>query len=127
MVRQPGSFWRSGAFWARLGAGIAMLLLIVFAGVVYWLRSNARAQREAVAAIKADGGQVTYPWDDSEAAGAPIAFRQSGLRDWLMSWAGPSDESAELGPAAPSWLVSLLGVDCFGDVTSVVMPHPNNQ
>jgi Leucine-rich repeat (LRR) protein len=41
----------------------------------------------------------------------------------LVSWTWTRDESGELGPAAPGWLVSLLGVDCFGDVTSVVLPH----
>jgi Leucine Rich repeat len=123
VVKQPGSFWRSWAFWAKLGAGVAVFLLIVAVVGVYWLRLNARGQRDAVAAIKAKGGQVSYPWDDPQASDTPIVFSRPGLPNWLISWTGSGDDSGELGPAAPAWLVAPLGVDCFGDVTSVVMPR----
>ena len=123
MLRKLSSFWRSGAFWARLGASIAILLLIAFAGVVFWLRSNARAQREAVAAIKAGRGHVSYPWDDPDGCRCHRSrFLDPAFPNWLWAWTWSGGESEELGPAAPAWLVSLLGVDCFGDVTSVVMP-----
>jgi hypothetical protein len=121
VVRQAGSFWRSWAFWAKFGAAIAISCLFVVVACVCWLRWKASGQRDAVAAIKAQGGQVSYPWDDPEASDSQIVSSRSGLPAWLISWTGSGGDSSERGPAAPEWLVSLLGVDCFGDVTSVAV------
>ncbi len=68
-------------------------------GWLWWIVRSARIQREAVAAIETDGtGGVTYDWD-----------RGAGLTD------------ARGSPAAPGWLVDLVGVDYFGRVRSVVL------
>ncbi len=120
MPRQRGSSGRAWRLALRLVAGVLVVLLILgFLGVV-WLKSKARPQRDAVAAIKEAGGKISYAWEDPDAADvSPVSFRPTFL-GWTWSGAEPGAE----GPAAPPWLVSLLGVDCFGDVTSVIALRP---
>jgi hypothetical protein len=120
--RQPGATWRSWSFWGKLGGAVIGILLLVVAGAIYWLKSSARAQREAVEAIKADRGQVYYSWNDPDVENTPEALSRAPFLNWLhlLNWS--NGDSEEPGPAAPAWLVSLLGVDCFGDVTSVMLP-----
>ena len=123
MPRHPSACWRSGWFWAKLGAGAAALCLVVVAGGIYWLKSNARAQRDAVAAIKAEWGQVWYAWDDPQTSDSAVEMSRPVLPRWLLSWTWSAGNSDDPGPSAPKWLVTLLGVDCFGDVTSVSIPR----
>ena len=123
MVNRPGSSSRSRWIWARLGAGVAIAFLVVLVGGFFWLRWSAAAQRDAVAAITEARGRVFYEWDDVEAVDVRIVNSPPALLDWLPSWTWAGRDSEEGGPPAPAWLVSLLGVDCFGDVTSVSLPR----
>ncbi len=122
MNRNPGPSWRSPRFWAKLCAGVAGVVLAIVAGGVFGLRWNARTQRDAVAAIKEARGSVTYDWEEEGAIRSASPFTIPGFPEWLIyfGWSGTSRE--EDGPDAPAWLVSLLGVDCFGNVTSVRLP-----
>ena len=56
MLTRPGSSSRSWWIWAKLGAGVAIVFLIVIVGGTYWLRWSAGAQRDAVAAIEVPRG-----------------------------------------------------------------------
>jgi Leucine Rich repeat len=81
--------------WIRISLrGLLVLVLIIGAGLG-WIVNGARIQREAVAAIRRDGGLVVYDWQE-------FPF-------------GPSDGK----PGAPKWLVDRLGVDYFGRAKSV--------
>ena len=123
MPRQPGSSVKAWRIALRLVAGVLVVLFILGFGGFLWLKSNARPQRDAVAGIKEAGGKVSYFWEDPDAADvSTVSFRPTFL-GWTWSGAEPEAE----GPAAPPWLVSLLGVDCFGDVTSVTAVRPTND
>ncbi len=77
--------------------GLIVLVLLIGALLGCLVRS-ARAQREAVAAIVNAGGSVTYDRDWSTAN-----YRPAGL------------------PWALAWLIDLIGVDYFGQVTIVAL------
>ncbi len=61
-----------------------------------WVVREANVQRDAVAAITAAGGSVTYDWEMSGGTVVP------GGKPWV-----------------PRWLTDRIGVDFFGHVTSV--------
>jgi Leucine-rich repeat (LRR) protein len=75
--------------------GMIVVLLLV-GGWPGWIARGARIQREAVEAIEKAGGTVMYNWEYSNGTMVPAG-----------------------NPWAPTWLVNLIGVDCFGHVTSV--------
>jgi internalin A len=89
---RPGwSYFRISLRWL-----IALILLIgCWLG---WTVNEARAQREAVAAIRDAGGGVWYDWqwDDGKT-------RYDGSPIW------------------PKWLIDRLGIDYFGHVVAVIM------
>ena len=72
--------------------------LAVWLGIVV---NRAREQREAVKAIEALGGTVTYDWEP-------------GLYDSI------GDDPA--GPSGPAWLRRLVGDEHFQEVTMVGFP-----
>jgi hypothetical protein len=78
-----------------------MLAVFVLGGGFGWLAHRARVQREAVAVIRAAGGSVLYSWQWNGLLPSPLAK-----------------------PRAPDWLVTLIGVDHFGDVVYVHLPNP---
>ncbi len=121
--RKPRPSWRSPRFWAKLCAGIVGVVLAIGAGGAFGLRWNASAQRDAVAAIKEAHGSVLYDWEEDGAirSSSPV-FAIPGFPDWMIAWCRFGARAEEGGPDAPAWLVSLLGVDCFGNVTSVRLP-----
>ncbi len=88
--------------------GLIVLVLIIGAGLG-WIVNGARIQREAVAAIRRDGGVVLYDWE----------------RNGQWQWNGQSYES-DGEPGAPRWLVDRLGVDYFGHVVSVALREPGS-
>jgi hypothetical protein len=120
--RKPGPSWRSPRFWGKLCAGIAGVVLTIVAGGVFGLRWKASAQRDAVAAIKEAHGSVLYDWEEDGAIRSSARFTIPGFPDWMIAWCRFGSQSEEGGPDAPAWLVSLLGVDCFGNVSSVRLP-----
>jgi Leucine-rich repeat (LRR) protein len=79
--------------WLRFSIRGLIALVLVSGVGLGWAVSNARIQRDAVAAITKAGGSVMYEWE-------PIGK-----------------------PWAPRWLVDLIGVDLFGDVTYVWLPR----
>ena len=85
MITKPLPRWRSWSFWTRLGMGLVAVLLTVFVSGVYWLKWKARAQREAVAAIKEARGKVEYDWDDPDAR-ANVAFSRPVWTDRFLPW-----------------------------------------
>ena len=77
------------------GRGLVILVLMI-GGWLGWIVRGARIQREAVAAVRRTGGSVLYDWQ---------------IR---------GDHGAVGGePGAPAWLVELIGVEYFGDITEV--------
>jgi Leucine-rich repeat (LRR) protein len=83
----------------RLGLSVRglMLTVLLMGAGLGWVVRSAHTQRDAVAAITASDGSVTYDWQWSPGKG-PIAKGQ---------------------PWAPRWLVDRLGVDHFGSVVMV--------
>ncbi len=82
--------------------GLIVLVLIIGAGLG-WIVQGARIQREAVAAIRRDGGVVSYDWE-------------------RISFNGQSEGK----PGAPKWLVDRLGVDYFGHAVYVRLGRPGS-
>jgi len=84
-------------WWRRLRIGISlrvmMAIVLVIGGGLGWIVYRERIQREAVAAIKAAGGDVDYGWD----------------------WSEPRSHQP------PQWLFDALGPDYFGDVVCVYL------
>ena len=79
----------------RLSARGMIVFVLVFGVWLGRLVRTRRIQREAVEAITAAGGGVSYDWE------------------WI------NEVSVRVGdPWAPSWLVTLIGVDYFGHLTS---------
>jgi hypothetical protein len=76
-----------------------MIVVLVMGVGLGWVVRSARIQRDAVAAILASGGSVSYDWEWSPGKG-PITKGE---------------------PWAPRWLVDRLGVDHFGSVVMVTL------
>ena len=73
-----------------------VILVLMIGGWLGWIVRGARIQREAVAAVRRTGGSVLYDWQ---------------IR---------GDHGAVGGePGSPAWLVELIGVEYFGDITEV--------
>ena len=66
-------WWR----YLRLSVKGLMLVILAVAGCLGWWLHLARVQRQAVAAIRAAGGSITYEWDVPSAPGTP------GWRRWV--------------------------------------------
>ena len=82
-----------------------LIVLVLAVGVLLgWTVRSARIQREAVAAIKNAGGNVTYDWEWNNGKSIPAG------RPW-----------------GPQWLANLIGVDYFGHVTTVGLYQPIND
>ncbi len=82
--------------------GLIVLVILCAIGLG-WLVLSARIQRDAVLAIKAAGGRVSYDWEWRD--GKPIVGGK---------------------PRAPKWLVDLIGLDFVGHVTSVELFSSSN-
>ncbi len=83
-----------------------VLVLIVGAGLGWFIR-RAAVQRDAVKAIIAAGGSVRY---DYQLVGPHV---------------GPSHPDGSL--PGPKWLVGLIGVDFFANVTDVSIQEPQSD
>ncbi len=71
-----------------------ILLVLLMGGSLGWIVRIARIEREAAKAARQSGGWVLYDWQERSVHGAV---------------------SGE--PAAPAWLVKLIGVEYFGRIT----------
>ncbi len=91
----------------RLSLRAFMVLVLVAGAVLGWKANRARAQRRAVAAIRAVNGNVAYD------------FQYTG--DDVLT---PKPFSPSKGPSAPKWLRNLLGDEYFQEVTMVTFRSP---
>jgi Leucine Rich repeat len=94
------SSWRMHLHF-RLRSLVALILL--FGCGLGWWAFTARAQRDAVAAIRRAGGYVRYDWEWKDLE--PITGGK---------------------PPRPRWIVDRIGDDYFGDVTYVHFDHNPN-
>jgi Leucine-rich repeat (LRR) protein len=87
-------------WWHRVRFSVRglLLLVLIIGGLLGSVVRPAQRQREAVARISKSGGWVWYSWHFSG-----------------------RDFSRTAKPAAPQWLVDLVGVDYFGHVVHVFM------
>lgn len=90
----------------RLGLRASMLLVVAVALPFGWAANTIRAQRRAIAAVRAAGGTIEFDWTRERDPGAPggRAFRKE--------------------PAAPRWLRRWLGDELFQAVTWVTFSRP---
>jgi Leucine rich repeat len=94
------SWWRKVP--RRMSVRALMMLVLVLGGMLGWVVHLAHVQRDAVAAIRSGGGQVTYDW---QLKVLPIDPRGR--------------------PKAPTWLLDYLGDDYFGHVEQVELGPRN--
>jgi hypothetical protein len=73
-----------------------IVLVLLIDSWLGWIVRSAKIQRDAVTAIEKERGTVYYDWELSNGA-----YSQVGK------------------PAAPDWLIHLIGTDYFGHVTNV--------
>jgi hypothetical protein len=85
--------WRS---FLRFSVRGLIAFVIVIGAVLGWVVHQAHVQRDAVASIRRTGGEVFYDWE------------------WKNGHRIPGAE-----PWPPRWLVDRIGVDYFGQVTTV--------
>jgi hypothetical protein len=74
---------------------LVVLVLVIGAGLGFLVRTG-HLQREAVAAVRQEGGWVAYDWIGTNGKVIPQSESQ-----------------------VPSWLADLVAADYFGDVTDV--------
>jgi hypothetical protein len=86
-----------------------MMLVLVLGGMLGWVVHLAHVQRDAVAAIRSGGGQVTYNWQLKTLPSGIVQFDIKGR------------------PKAPSWLLDYLGDDYFGHVEQVELGPRNTD
>jgi Leucine-rich repeat (LRR) protein len=86
-----------------------MMLVLVLGGMLGWVVHLAHVQRDAVAAIRSGGGQVTYNWQLKTLPSGTVQFDVTGR------------------PEAPSWLLDYLGDDYFGHVEQVELGPRNTD
>jgi len=94
---------KSGHLRLRISVRGLMLVVLLSAGGLGWIVHvvrSAEGQRLAVAGVAKAGGFVLYDWD----------FKNGRLL-------------AKREPWGPTWLLDLIGVDYFGHVTWVYLPH----
>jgi hypothetical protein len=94
---------RPGRRFLRFSVRGTIVVVLLVGGWLGWIVRGSRIQREAVEAIEKAGGTVMYNWEYSNGTMVPAG-----------------------NPWAPTWLVNLIGVDCFGHVTSVSLSQTGN-
>ncbi len=91
--------------WLRLSLRALMILIVAVAIPVGWVAHTIRTQREAIAAVRAAGGKITFDYQEEvvgkTARGGLIKRRE---------------------PAAPAWLRRWVGDELFQSVYSVTFP-----
>ena len=95
---QAGYVARPWRRFLRFSVRGLIALVLLTGGSLGWTVRQARIQRDAVAAITKDGGNVSYDWEWRDGKSIPPG----------NLW-------------APRWLVDRIGVDYFGHVTRVML------
>jgi hypothetical protein len=90
---------RTWPSWLRISVRSLMILILLLGCVLGWVVHRAQVQRDAVAAIHADGGFVFYDWRWKDGSPAPV-----GNRPWYLTW-----------------LEDHVGIDYFSGVSSVLL------
>ena len=103
MSPDPSSSPRRG--WPRISLRGLMILIVVVAVPTGWAARTIRAQRAAVAAVRAGGGSVAFDWQFERVGTAP-----NGRPIYRKE------------PAAPAWLRRWLGDELFEAVQTVRFP-----
>jgi hypothetical protein len=96
-ISNPTAPMSSRRRWRGLSLRALMLIILAVGGVLGWWLYKARVQREVVAAIKRNGGSVTYDWDWGDNQPLP----PGAAKPW------------------PKWLVQAVGPDFLGNVKAV--------
>ena len=92
----------------RLSVRGLMVVVLLLSGALGWVVNLAHVQRDAVAAIRADGGQVRYDWELMRLPNGKIQRNPTGR------------------PRGPKWLVDYLGFDYVSHVEQVDL-GPRNR
>ena len=92
--------------WLRVSVRSLMILVLVLGGVAGWVANTVRTQREAIALIKAAGGQITFDYQRRE----------------VVTLGGGAVKQRE--PAAPAWVRRWLGDELFQNVQAVNLLKP---
>ncbi len=85
----------------RMSVRGLMVVVLVLSGALGWVVNLAHVQRDAVAAIRAGGGQVRYDWELIRLPSGKIQRNPTGT------------------PRGPKWLVYYLGYDYVARVEEV--------
>ena len=93
--------WRR---YLRFSVRALIVVVVVIGCCVGWLARGVRIQREAVAAIRKNSGDVWYDWEWRNGR-----FIRGGK------------------PWAPRWLVDFMGIDYFGHVVWVSLPNTTSS
>jgi internalin A len=96
----------------RFTVGALMVVIAVFAVWMARRVSEARAQRDAVAAVQKFGGWVHY---DYEFVNTPVKVAQ-GNELWMPPWGKLTPGRS---PRAPIWLRRMFGDEYFREITHV--------
>jgi hypothetical protein len=86
-----------------------MIIVLLLGGMLGWVVHLAHVQRDAVAAIRAGGGDVTYDWQLKRLPNGNARFDPKGR------------------PRAPKWLLDHLGPDYFGHVEFISVGRRNSD
>jgi hypothetical protein len=96
----------------RISLRVLMLLILLLGIWLGWRVNKARAQREAVAAVREFGGWVHY---DYEFKNGPVSVPR-GHAIWKPSWGTLTPGKS---PSAPAWLRRMLGDEYFQEIAHV--------
>jgi hypothetical protein len=96
----------------RISLRVLMLLILLLGIWLGWRVNKARAQREAVVAVRKFGGWVHF---DYEFKNGPVSVPR-GHAIWKPSWGTLSPGKS---PSAPVWLRRMLGDEYFQEIAHV--------
>jgi len=101
------SWWRKLP--RRMSIRALMIFVLLLGGVLGWVVCLAHVQRDAIAAIRSGGGQVTYHWQLKTLPNGRVQF----------------DPKRRL--KVPKWALDYLGADYFGHVEHVELGPRNTD
>jgi hypothetical protein len=96
----------------KISVRILMLLILVVGILLAWRVNKARRQREAVAAIRANGGLVHYDYEFVPGAVTLMQANPSSVPQWGTLTPGRN-------PPAPNWLRRTVGDEYFQEIAHV--------
>lgn len=103
MTTETDTLPRPHRRWLRLSLQGLLILVVLIAIPIGWVAHLIRTQRQAIAAVRAAGGQVQFDYQ-GQLVGKQFIRRSE--------------------PAAPRWVRRVLGDELFQDVVNVRFPRP---